>query len=317
MADNPDKVTEGTAGVPADHIERRAQPFPEQDADPKPGAEVDPEQTIEKLKVNGKWVEMTRAEMRARAQKAVAADEQFRDGKAMQKQMLEFRESLKDAVESADPERLAAHLQGLGINDQLVKRFFDQVVEERGAPPAPSPKSAKDGTGVLEERLAAIEKALNGTTNSPIDFGKLAPDLKRAFAQLENDRITKIRDHALDSDRIIGQYLGKAKAEQAETVRTLANELIAARLKSVGTFGDGTQILEYVVPQIRTVIQALGSSERATPPLGLGSAPAGSGDTTSTPEKPKRANVNDAGFVGSVRDLLAYHMKAPAATASD
>jgi hypothetical protein len=89
----------------------------------------------------------------------------------------------------------------------------------------------------------------------------------------------------------------------------MIDEKVRGRLDaSDGKFGDGAQILREVIPEVRGTLEALGTSSRSTPPMGLGPAP-GSHEASIYPTKPPdHVSSTDAGFDEHITETLQHNV---------
>lgn len=248
------------------------------------------------LKVNGKEIAATQAQLEEWAQKGMAADEKFREASETKKEAeaaLALQADLEAVIKNDDEDafrRLASTMQ---VPQEKVEELIQGSVlgEEDG-------EEDDDDEDVL-----ATVPARKG----PLGLEELHPDIQRALKIVERDRIEKIVQEALDNDDVVRYNMERRDEKGRQAIRSLVDEKIRGRLATTsGDFGDGSHILREVLPEVRTVLEALGSPEGPTP-LGMGSAP-GSGSGDVYPKKrPDHVPVSDADYDQSILETMAFH----------
>jgi len=182
----------------------------------------------------------------------------------------------------AEVEASAASIWGDGSDDDDADEVETTVKRERGTKAAVTP--------------------------SQVDFSQFPADIQRLLLRAEKTRIDEIIDAALDSSAKVTYNMEQYDAKAQKAVRSLVEEKVRGRLNaSNGDFGDGSHILQSVIPEVELLLEALGSPRRQTSALGMGHAPGG-GDLEVYPtKKPDHVSSGDGAFEQNILEELAYN----------
>jgi hypothetical protein len=159
-----------------------------------------------------------------------------------------------------------------------------------------------------EEEARPVTRGKVPPQNAQVDFKSLPPDVQRILLRAEKQRIDEIIDAALDNDSNGSYNLEQYDEKGRKAIRSLVEEKVRGRLAATnGDFGDGSQILRDVLPEVKTLLEALGSPRRQTPALGMGLAPGG-GDLEVYPKKqPDHIPSSDGSFDQHILETLAFN----------
>jgi hypothetical protein len=155
------------------------------------------------------------------------------------------------------------------------------------------------------QRLAALEAKIEGRRTQ---FGDLDESLQTVVVNVEQARVNKIIQEALDKDDVLRYYMSSYDVKGQQAIRNMVDEKVRGRLDaSDEKFGDGAQILREVVPEVRTTLEALGTSGRSTPQLGLGPAPGSQGANLYPTKAPDHVPSTEAGFEEHIAEVLRHN----------
>ena len=159
-------------------------------------------------------------------------------------------------------------------------------------------------------RIAALEAQLAEAKGQRITrFSDLDPSLQTVVVEAEQTRVDKIIQTALDSDDVLSYYMNSYDPKGQQAVRDMIDERVRGRLDATdGSFGDGNRILQEVVPEVRSLLEAIGNPNRSTPQMGLGPAPGGQSEANIYPTKqPDHVPSTEANFEEHIAETLAYN----------
>ncbi len=166
------------------------------------------------------------------------------------------------------------------------------------------------GQGNMGARIAALEAQLAEAKGQRITrFSDLDPSLQTVVVEAEQTRVDKIIQTALDSDDVLSYYMNSYDPKGQQAVRDMIDERVRGRLDATdGSFGDGNRILQEVVPEVRSLLEAIGNPNRSTPQMGLGPAPGGQSEANIYPTKqPDHVPSTEANFEEHIAETLAYN----------
>jgi hypothetical protein len=276
-----------------------------------------PQQTGAVLKVHGQEVTLTHEQLVEAAQKGMAADQNFQAAardKAEAASAIAFRDKMKLLAETGDVNafrELGAEMGLTGDQVEDAARIVYETMEEDGTTGdenevfrADEARRGEPGKNWAQE-LAAVKASLE---SKQISLDDLSPDLQDAIVDVERVRIDKIVDNALDSDQVLRYYMNSYDAKGQQAIRGMVNEKIRGRLDaSDERFGDGTRIMQEVLPEVKTLLQAIGTPNRSTPQLGLGPAPGGQESNIYPMKKPDHVSSSEAGFEEHIGQSIAHN----------
>lgn len=149
-------------------------------------------------------------------------------------------------------------------------------------------------------------KGQSGRPDERIGFSRFSPDVQRVLAEFESQRVGKIVDQVLDSDKELAYNLKGLSDEGRQTVRELVLREAAreAERNYGGDFGDGEPIKK-VMPYVKKVVDSM---RTRIPPMGLGPSPEGSEATVFPRKPPEPVSSRDAGYEEYLTKKIAYDM---------
>lgn len=288
------------------------------------------ETEVTKLVVDGEERLVSHKDLVALAQQGASSHTRFQEASAKSKEAdaaISFKADMDLLAETGDISAFRRAGAAMGMTGDEVEEAATLVFESEegilspdqtgvGAVPqfANQPGVPVVGTP-MEQRIAALEVALTKTTallesRGRTKFGDLDETLQTVVVDVEQSRVDKIIQKGLDSDEVLSYYMTALDAKGQEAIRTMIDEKVRGRLDaSDGKFGDGARILREVLPEVRSTVEALGTSNRTTPQLGLGPAPGGPGEADIYPRKrPDHVPSTEPGFEESIVQELAYNM---------
>ena len=260
--------------------------------------------------VNGRAENWTMEKLVQEAQTGAAGREAFQQAADQRKEnarAIANDEDLGQVFKTGDIDAFRRIAAQHGVPGDRAEEIFQQTWG-----PKNEGEGEKDDERVvadyLKEQADQIRSRQVSAPAGPVDYSGLAPDVQRILREAEKTRIDNIVQIALDKDEKIAYNMAEHTPEGRAAIRTYVDEKIRSRLDSfAGDFGDGTQILAEVLPEIRTHLQALGIPGNRTN-LGLGHAPGG-GDTEVHPTKlPEHVPSTEGdAFDQNVLETLAFH----------
>lgn len=312
-----------STGTPANQ-ERPATPLPQDDdgVTSIPATDVPavlanaphPDQTrMHDVTIDGERQQWTYEKLVKEAQTSAAGRKAFQDASEMRKENVRsaaIDEDLRAVFEDGDEDAFrrvgAAYDIPQGEIDEAVQNAF---VDDGGS-------DDKDGD-VVNDYLKEAAGAGKDTSRSrqptgPVSYGDMAPDVQRALRGVESARMEKIIDQALDNDEAIAYNMKAHTPEGRAAIRSLVDEKIKGRLASYGgDFGDGTRILQEVLPEIKGLLDAVGTPGQQTN-MGLGASPGGGSTAGHPPKKPDHVSSTegDAWEQHILDDMVYRHDKA-------
>lgn len=262
---------------------------------------------VHNLMVNGRQVQMTTEQLYANVQKDLAGDEKLRTAAEQEKAAqtaLAAEADLTALFKDGDPDAFRRLGAKYGVSGNEVEDIIDQYwadPEEEGT------EGSREGDPV-EARNEEVAAEKQPSRPRQVGYDELSPDLQRALKIVEKSRIDEITKQALDKDEVVRYNMTNYTDVQRSVVQKLVAEKIKGRLdQSDGDFGDGSQILKEIVPEIREIIEAIGGPQRTHGALNLGPSPGG-GDNDVYPSKlPDHVSSSDGGFEQNVLETMAFH----------
>jgi len=292
-----------------------------------PGTHIPPAQVHERagatLKVHGEEKAVSYEELISHAQKGLAADENFQAAAEKSKDAetaIQFQEDMRLVTESGDINafrRAGAALGMPGDKIEQTAQYIEAQFERAGvnyvnpespdeSPAGSRPESGKTAAEWAKE-LAALKAQVEG---KQVGFGDLTGDLQTALVNVEEERISQIVEKALDSDPTLSYYMNSYGDKGKTAVRGVIDEKIRGRLDaSDGRFGDGAKIMNVILPEVKTLLEAIGPPERSTPQMGLGPAPGGQGPNIHPLKAPEHVSSKDSGFEEHIGEVLEHNIR--------
>lgn len=288
------------------------------------------EQQTSTIVVDGQSRTVNQQELIALAQKGVSSDERFQDAAAQAKENAEaiaFWADMQLVAETADISAFRRSGAALGLTgdetEEAARIVFEQMGEsmesnesfpnEAGfddrprATPQDGSMNASQKLALLETELAKMKAQLASrvTTYGDLDLG-----LQTAILDVEQARVDRIIQKALDSDQVLAYHMNSYDDKGRAAVRGLINEKVKGRLDASddGRFGDGARILQDVVPEVRDLLEATGTPNRSIPPMGLGPAPGGQGAEIYPTKQPDHVSSAESGFEEHIAETLRHNI---------
>lgn len=285
------------------------------------------EQQVTKLVIDGEEKLVSHQDLVNMAQRGASSDSRFQDAAAKSKeadQAISFKADMDLLAETGDISAFRRAGAAMGMTGDEVEEAAALVFEaedgqlspdETGVGVVPQHADRVPGGSPMDQRIAALEAALARTTalleaRGRTKFGDLDETLQTVVVDVEQQRVDKIIQKNIDSDEVLTYYMTALDSKGQEAIRSLIDEKVRGRLDaSDGKFGDGARILREVLPEVRSTVEALGTSNRLTPQMGLGPAPGGQGEADIYPRKrPDHVPSTEPGFEESIGQELAYNM---------
>ncbi len=289
------------------------------------------ETQLTEIIVDGEKQTVSHAKLVELAQKGVSSASRFQEASAKNKEAesaIALKADLEILAETGDISAFRRAGASMGLTGDEVEEAARIVYESMGENPD-SPSSPGEGQfnndspydgqasrgqeGSIAQRIAALEAALSKTTatleNKRTNFGDLDESLQVVVTDVEQARVNKIIQKALDSDEIMSYHMKTHDTNGQRAIRDMIDEKVRGRLDaSDGRFGNGIQILREVIPEVKTTLEALGTLNRTTPQMGLGPAPGGQGAEIYPTKQPDHVSSTDPGFEEHVGETLAHNM---------
>lgn len=337
----PEQITSGSPGAGTTH----AYPMSQEAADQTPvlnipASSVPPgmanaphpyQQQTTEIMVDGTRQTVTHDRLVELAQKGVSSDSRFQEASAKSKEAdsaIALKADLELLAETGDISAFRRAGASMGLTGDEVEEAAQIVYEDMGETldgETTSPGEVDFGVdtgyegppnrpgGSMAVRVEALEAALSKATalleGRRMGFGDLDETLQTVVVDVEQARVNKIIEKTLDSDEVIAYYMTAYDAKGQQAIRDMIDEKVRGRLDaSDGQFGDGTQILREVVPEVRSTLEALGTPHRDTPQMGLGPSPGGQGADIYPRKTPDHIGVTEAGFEEHIAEVLAHNM---------
>lgn len=298
---------------------------------PQPGQTNQP--TLTPIVVDGETKMMTQEQLVEWAQKGVSSGSRYQEAAAKSKEAeaaIAFKADMDLLGSTGDISafrRLGASMNMTGDEvEEAARLVYEQMDDQTTNPNADNfdenslynrgtVQSSPGRDGPIADRMARIEAQLVKTTallegRNRTKFQDLDDTLQTVVVDVEQSRVDRIIQKALDSDQVLAYYMNSYDDKGQQAIRDMIDEKVRGRLDaSDSPFGDGARILNEVVPEVRTTLEALGTSSRLTPQLGLGPAPGGPGEANIYPTKdPEPVSSQDAGFDEHITEVMARNM---------
>lgn len=338
----PNQITSGSAGPGNPH----AYPMPQDQSDNTPvvnipASAVPPqlanaphpyEQQLTDIVVDGEKQTVTHEKLVELAQKGVSSDRRFQEASAKSKEAeaaIALKADFEILAETGDISAFRRAGASLGLSgddvEEAARIVYESMEEGPNSQSSPGNDQSDDDTaaydgrasrgqeGSVSQRIAALEAALSKTTaileNKRTNFGDLDESLQVVVTDVEQARVDKIIQKALDSDEIMSYYMKTHDAKGQRAIRDMIDEKVRGRLDaSDGRFGNGIQILREVIPEVKTTLEALGTLNRTTPQMGLGPAPGGQGAEIYPTKQPDHVSSTESSFEEHISETLAHNM---------
>jgi hypothetical protein len=287
------------------------------------------EQQLTKIVVDGNEQMVDHAKLVELAQKGVSSGSRFQEAAAKSKEAeeaIKFKADMDLLGETGDVSAFRRAGSAMGLSDEEIEDAARMVYEQTGEPPSSPSEPVLDenttyqqqqqvqqgGKVTVGQKLAMLEAELMKTKaqldNRTTGFGDLSKGLQTAIVDVEQARVDKIIQKALDLDQVTAYYYNSYGEKGQKAIRSMIDEKVRGRLDaSDGEFGDGAQILREVIPEVRTTLEALGTPNRTTPQVGLGPAPGSQGADIYPTKMPDHVSSTEAGFEEHVAQVLQHN----------
>ena len=284
------------------------------------------EQQLTEIIVDGEKQTVSHAKLVELAQKGVSSASRFQEASAKSKEAesaIALKSDLEILAETGDISAFRRAGASMGLTGDEVEEAARIVYESMGEGPNSQSSPGKDQSndenddgsagGSVAQRVAALEAALTKTTaileNKRTNFGDLDESLQVVVTDVEQARVDKIIQKALDSDEIMSYHMKTHDTNGQRAIRDMIDEKVRGRLDaSDGKFGNGIQILREVIPEVKTTLEALGTLNRTTPQMGLGPAPGGQGAEIYPTKQPDHVSSTESNFEEHISETLAHNM---------
>ena len=263
---------------------------------------------------------MTQDDVFKAAQKGLKAD-LFLQESAQEKQRnavaRQFQDDVNLLTETGDPAAYRRAAATMGIpGDQVESALQEMAAKEAGKtqvnrPERPAAVPGATGTeGDWRQKLDTIQELVE---KRKVDVNNLSPDLQELLGELGERRTGEIIEKAIDTDEVLRYHMGVSDDSGQEAIRNMVWAECERHLQNNttdGRFGDGKAALKTAIPIVKTTLQALRSGP-AIPPLSVGAAPGGGGDTFAIPPNtaPQRVRINAPGFDDYVTNVLEHNLR--------
>ena len=311
-----------------------------------PGMAIAPhpyEQQLTELVVDGQTQAVNHAKLKELAQKGVSADARYQEAAAKSREAdeaIKFKADFDLLAETGDVSAFrragaAAGLTGEEV-EEAARLVYEQMGEGNLQQGQPSPDndnfdenslyaapqgtrggnvepSAGGGPVTLAQQIAiltaTVAKMQGHMTGKKTGFGDLSDDLQTVVGDAEQIRVNKIIQNVLDSDDVLAYHMSSYDSKGQQAIREMIGEKIEGRLDAHnGKFGDGTRILNEVIPEVKKTLEALGTPNRSTPQMGLGPAPGGQSGADIYPRRqPDHVPSTEAGFEEHIAETLRHN----------
>lgn len=331
---NPDQVTGGSPNAPASGTVS-AYPMAQEAEDQTPVVNIPssaippgmataphPQQTGAMVKVHGQDVQLTHEQLVTAAQKGMAADQKFQEAATQTKENAQAIAAFADMKLLAETGDIGAFRRAgaaWGMSGDQVESAAQIVYENTEEGSGESGESDENEVfrqddarrgGSGKNWAAELAQVKASIDNKQVSLDDLSPDLQDALVNVEQVRIREIVQKSLDSDQTLRYYMDSYDAKGQEAIRGMVNDKIRGRLDaSDGRFGDGAQIMQEVLPEVKNLLNAIGTPERTTPQLGLGPSPSGQGPDIYPMKKPDHVASSEAGFEEHIGQAIAHNVR--------
>lgn len=287
-----------------------------------------PSQTqLTRLVTDGREEMVTQDELVRRAQKGNSADNKWQEAAAKSKEADEaiaFKADMDLLSETGDigAFRRAGAAMGLSGDEveEAARIVYEQMDDNTNSPGQDQfdentlyePRTQQGGQMNMAQRMALLEAELIKTkamlTGGKTGFADLDQTLQTVVVDVEQRRVDKIIQNALDNDEVLAYYMSSYDDKGRQAIRDMIDEKVRGRLDSSdGSFGDGTRILREVVPEVKKTLEAIGTPNRLTPQMGFGPSPGGQGANIYPTKEPDHVSSTDAGFEEHIAEMLQFN----------
>lgn len=288
-----------------------------------------PSQTqLTRLVTDGREEMVTQEELVRRAQKGSSADSKFQAAAAQSKEAddaIRLKADLELLAETGDVSAFRRAGAAMGLSgdevEEAARIVYEQMDDGTTSPGKDQfdentlyePK-AQGGQMNVAQRMAILEAELIKTKalltgGRRTGFADLDQTLQTVVVDVEQRRVDKIIQNALDSDEVLAYYMKGYDEKGQQAIRDLIDEKVRGRLDdSDGSFGDGARILREVVPEVKKTLEALGTPNRLTPQLGFGPSPGGQGANIYPTKQPDHVSSTEAGFEEHIAETLQHNL---------
>lgn len=251
------------------------------------------------IKVNGVEQVKTLEELAVLAQKGAAADERFQEAARMRQEAesaLAVVDNLKSLSSDWNEEAFRKVAQGLGMNAADTE---EAIAAAR----------ANASTTGRNDADPGVRQTVNPSTPpKKVTYGDLDPTIQRELVDLAQSRQEKLIQAALEKDEVL-KYDVNSSPQRRKAIADQALKLYRGRVIAAGgRVGDGAQVLQEVLQDMRQFREVFGTPEHPTPGPGLGPAPTGGRSDIYPTTEPKRVSVTDPGFEDYVSKKLAFEI---------
>ncbi len=272
------------------------------------------------LNVHGQKVPLSYEQLVTAAQKGLAADANFQAASETSRKAasaIEFQEDMRLVAESGDADAFRRAGASLGIPGDKVEESIRLIDEQYGDGDGTPDENrvfdgdtSRRGQGRTPEQWAQeLAQVKSSLENRQIGFEQVSPDLQTALIHVEQERISRIVEKSLDSDDVLRYYIANYDEKGKDAIRGMIDDKIRGRLDAAdGQFGDGKQIMQEIIPEVRALVEAIGTPERSTPQMGLGPAPGSQGPAVYPTKPPDHVSSTDAGFEEHIVEALAHNI---------
>ena len=206
--------------------------------------------------------------------------------------------------------------------EEAARIVYEQMGDDKTASPGEDgfdenslyePKTPTGGQMNMAQRMALLEAELIKTkallTGRRTGFPDLDETLQTVVVDVEQRRVDKIIQNALDSDEVLAYYMKSYDDKGQQAIRDMIDEKVRGRLDaSDGSFGDGTRILQEIVPEVKKTLEAIGTPNRLTPQMGFGPSPGGQGANIYPTKQPDHVSSTEAGFEEHIAETLQHNL---------
>lgn len=290
-----------------------------------------PEDTrLTELVTDGRKEIVTQSELIRRAQKGGSADNRYQEAAAKSKETeaaIAFKADMDLLAETGDVGAFRRAGASMGLTgdevEEAARIVYESMDDDKEASPGKDqfnendlyePKQAPGEQGSMVQRMAFLEAELAKTKalltgTGRTGFSDLDPALQTVVVDVEQRRVNKIIQNALDSDEVIAYYMKSYDEKGQQAIRDMLDEKVRGRLDaSDGSFGDGTRIMREVIPEVKATLEALGTPNRLTPQMGFGPSPGGQGANIYPTKRPDHVSSTEAGFEEHIAEMLQHNM---------
>ncbi len=281
-----------------------------------------------RLVTDGREELITQDELVRRAQKGGSADSKFQAAAAQSKEAdeaIRLKADLELLAETGDVSAFRRAGASMGLTgdevEEAARIVYEQMDENTNSPGQDQfdentlyePRTPQGGQMNMNQRMALLEAELMKTKallagDKRTGFADLDQTLQTVVVDVEQRRVDKIIQNALDSDEVLAYYMSSYDDKGRQAIRDMIDEKVRGRLDSSdGSFGDGTRILREVVPEVKKTLEAIGTPNRLTPQMGFGPSPGGQGANIYPTKQPDHVSSSEAGFEEHIAETLQYN----------